>query len=599
MRKRLLSLVMVCALLMTLVACGKEPAKRRAAEPTAAATPTGSAQTPSSTPTPMYVPDTPTPTPTEVPVTPEPTEIPLTPEPTEIPATPSVTPGTPTVTPVDTITPTPGEFVAPPENCEIAFPTGKLYHYDMELALNAEAHTVGGHVVFDFFNDTDEPWDKLCLRDYSSVFTDEVAAGYDRGTEIEGGLTEILNVTDSRDNSVLACEREEDPSVVWLQLTKPLAPGEEMTLTYDFTAKIPYVADRYGYYDNVFNVSNFYPILAEYDANGWSHERYIAVGECFYSEVADYDVRITVPAGFKVATSGTDVSKSENESSITYTYKAPCVRAFVFCASDRFKVMDATYDGVHVNILYHEDMDELDYMADAVKASFNAARDSLAAFGKAFGRYPYEELDIVIAPIDAGGMEYPNLIIISDAECSPTYTGDNWDIPVYEMAETCVAHEIGHQWFMGIVGSNSGIEPWLDESLASYTEIVYYEYCNTVLGMEDHLIREYNSREYMDLCDPRTANMINEYHYFPLTQSYYDYPSDNTYIQAIYGMGPMALYQMAEILGYDELLGVIREYVRRNAFTNADTEDFFEVLTEYAGTANADLNNLLANVFGR
>ncbi len=583
--KRILCLLLACVMVFGLAACAKDEdnsgAKKRAT-PTEAVTPGGEPGKQGEDP------GTPTNEPT----------------PTEIPATP-------TPTPLPTIAPW------PEENCEIRFPDRELYHYDMDLKLNTKDQTVGGHVEFTFFNDTSESWSELCLRDYSSHFTDIKTAGYDPEmykTEINGAVTEIMNVLDGRDGRNLDYAREyEDASIVWIPLSTPLAPGEKMTLSYDFTAKIPSVPDRYGYYEGVYNITNFYPILAEYDQNGWSHESFINCGECFYSEVSNYDVRITVPSGFLVASTGTEVAKTADGDTDTYTYYAPCVRDFVFSASDAFVKKEAVCDGVKVNLYYPTLMDGDEYWASgpfgnqmqyAADTTLKAAEDALAAFGEAFGKYPYEELDIIISRIDAGGMEYPNLIIITDQECHPVVTfddmaGEDGELtPKFFSLETCVAHEIGHQWFMGIVGSNSGMEPWLDESITSYSECVFEEYRAWLNDPDATPVTvERLGRRSMDMADVTQLKYMMERGMIPFNQSYFEFNSDDDYIIAIYQSAQRALYQMEEILGRKEFHSVLREYVRRNAFTNATTADFFEVLFEYAGTDNDTLNQLIANTF--
>ena len=538
--------------------------------------------------------------------------------PDERPVTPGTEPPVTNVTATPTPTPLPSLAPWPAENCEIRFPDRELYHYDMDLTLNTADCTVGGHVTFAFYNDSKDSWNELCLRDYSSHFTDIKTAGYDPElykTEINGAVTELSNVVDSRDNQALTFTREEkDASVVWIKLTKPLAPGEKMTLSYDFTAKIPSVPDRYGYYEGVYNVTNFYPILAEYDQNGWSHENFINCGECFYSEVSNYDVRITVPSGYLVASTGTETGKESNGDAVTYTYNAPCVRDFVFSASDQFVKKEAVYDGVKVNLYYPTFMDGDAYwtegpfgnqMQHAANTTLKAAEDALAAFGEAFGKYPYEELDIIISRIDAGGMEYPNLIIITDQECHPVVTFDDMttgnlqDVtPKFMTLETCVAHEIGHQWFMGIVGSNSGMEPWLDESITSYSECVFAEYRARLKDPDATVVAvDRLGRKNMDMCDATQLKYMMQRGMIPFNQSYYEFKSDNDYISAIYQSAQRALYQMEEILGRKEFHSVLREYVRRNAFTNSTTARFFEVLFEYAGKDNEELNRLVGNTF--
>ena len=480
------------------------------------------------------------------------------------------------------------DFKAPEKGCAIAIPTEERYQYVMDLTLDAKENTVGGHVEVTFFNNSDESWEELCLRDYSSLFVDADTSGITYVNETNGALTEITNITDSRDKSKIEMKRDDDVSVVWFMLSKVLAPKEKMTLSYDFVAKIPTLADRYGVKNGVYNVTNFYPILAVYTENGWSHEAFYNEGECFFSEVSDYEVTLRVPKDFTALTTGTASSEKTEGSSKIYTIDAPCVRDFVFSACETFDILEGDYNGVHINIAYNSAHPATKEMEDVQAASLKASQDSLAALGSAFGEYPYPEVDVILATIDAGGMEYPNLVIITDDQY---YTRKNvYETIPYEELGVTIAHELGHQWFMGIVGNNSGLEPWLDESFASYSETVYEAW----IGLSERY--EFFSRDSMDL-----SHIDNMAYYpeLPINRSRYAFPNMNDYLNAVYFTGKAALFQMGEIIGRDEFNGVIREYVQRNAFTNSTEERFFEVLYECTGKDNELLNTLIKNVFNR
>lgn len=558
----------------------------------------------------------------EVAPTRKPTEVP-TPEPT----------GTPTTEP--TVTPTPKvrntDYSQP--NCDIALADRELYHYDMKLSLDAENKTVSGHVKFDFFNDSEDVWDELCFRDYPSMFTMPEKVGMAKGLEIGGALTKIDKIIDGRDRSELTYERAADVSVIWIKPEKPLQPHEKMTLEYDFVTKIPEIGDRFGAETGIYNLANFYPILAEYTDGKWSQSAFFSMGECFYSEVANYDVAITVPYGFIIASTGTENGKQEDGDTVTYTFDAPCVRDFVFSASPKFVKETEVFGDVTVNVFYREKTlaplqmpselpvtdggvngdedgndDEIggikvkaqDY-SDSVQAAFEAAESSLTIFGYAFGRYPYPELDIVICPLAAGGMEYPNLIQVTEEYCEQVSMYDDADGKIGKMMldefVCCVAHEIGHQWFMGIVGSDSGMQPWLDESMASYTEYVFADYLHEVVGVKEYYPFSLMTKPTGDYTNPEITKGLLEEGTLPIDRSYYDYKDGDHYVISVYANGQRVLRQMEEILGTDEFYSVIREYVGTHAFTNVKPEDFFEVLYRHAGTHNEELNALIENCF--
>ncbi|MBP5416650.1 MAG: M1 family metallopeptidase [Clostridiales bacterium] len=474
----------------------------------------------------------------------------------------------------------------PEKNCAIEIPQDERYHYDMVLTLDPETNTVSGHVVAYFFNNSNEAWSDLCFRDYPSLFKDSQTSGV-QGSD--GALTEVTNITVG--NTALTMKRDSDVSVFWVSLPQPLHPNDTMTLSYDFTTKIPSLKDRFGVHNGVYNVTNFYPILAVYTEDGWSHEKFYNMGECFFSEIADYNVMLTVPSEYKILSTGTETKADNQGDKTTYTISAPCVRDFVFCASTSFKFFEDDYKDTHIRVVYDEAHPASTEMDECAEASLKAAQDSLAAFGEAFGEYPYPELDIILAPIEAGGMEYPNLIICT-AESYYCMKNSYERIP-FEQMSIVVAHEIGHQWFMGIVGSNSGLEPWLDESFASYTEIVYAEY----IGLSDQY--DHYSKKYMDLSSSAIHDSLKSMDQIPVNRSYYSFSNENSYVYAAYEIGKQALYQMEEAVGREEFHAIIREYVHRNAFTNSTEDRFFEVLFECAGQDNQALNALVESVFER
>lgn len=95
----------------------------------------------------------------------------------------------------------------------------------------------------------------------------------------------------------------------------------------------------------------------------------------------------------------------------------------------------------------------------AAQFSAEAAAYALDFYSRKIGLYPYTELFVV--PFDqTGGMEYPGLVMISSR-----YLRSNNRA---EMGELVIAHEVAHQWFYALVGSDQIKAPWLDESLVEF-----------------------------------------------------------------------------------------------------------------------------------
>lgn len=160
-----------------------------------------------------------------------------------------------------------------------------------------------------------------------------------------------------------------------------------------------------------------------------------------------------------------------------------------------------------------------------------AAQKSVSTFSASFGPYPYPELDVVLGAFpDFGGMEYPT-IAFSEV--------DRWT----------VAHEIAHQWWYGLVGNDQYAEPWLDESLATWSE---------ELAMPAWL-------KCSGYAFPGAARLTNDMEYWGDHPAQYD---------VVYEGGACMLKDLANTLGKDRLIEVLRDYADDHWLGVARTGDF-------------------------
>jgi len=103
----------------------------------------------------------------------------------------------------------------------------------------------------------------------------------------------------------------------------------------------------------------------------------------------------------------------------------------------------------------------------AAQIALDVASDSLEAYNRRFGAYPYTELDVVEAPMQyALGVEYPGVFLIA---------ADLYAEPQEASFIVAIAHETAHQWWYALVGNDVFDDPWLDEGLATYTSSLYFE----------------------------------------------------------------------------------------------------------------------------
>ncbi len=273
-----------------------------------------------------------------------------------------------------------------------------------------------------------------------------------------------------------------------LYLNTPLLPKEKIIIKTPFKVKIPESFSRLGHVKTSYQITQWYPKPAVYDLSGWHQMPYLDQGE-FYSEFGDFDVSITLPENYIVGASGDLQTETEikfldslakagkinpsywktndfpqsSKQTKTIRYKLNNAHDFAWFADKRFKVQKGTitlphsFRKVNTWIMYTKDA------ADLWKNAINYVNDAVKFYSLWNGDYPYDNCTAVYSALSAGGgMEYPTITVIGDAQNNITL-------------EQIIMHEIGHNWFYGILASNERRFPWMDEGMNSFNELRYME----------------------------------------------------------------------------------------------------------------------------
>src|SRR5262249_9394248 len=130
----------------------------------------------------------------------------------------------------------------------------------------------------------------------------------------------------------------------------------------------------------------------------------------------------------------------------------------------------------------------------------DAAARAFEYYEKLMGPYPYTELDVVEAPLygGAGGVEFPGLVTVSsmlykdpDASSDDLLAQMMANNPAFEqILEFVVAHEVAHQWWNAVVGSNSKKYPFVDEAMANYSAVLYFEHYYGRAAAEQQMVMQ-------------------------------------------------------------------------------------------------------------
>ncbi|MBN1201229.1 MAG: M1 family metallopeptidase [Anaerolineae bacterium] len=441
--------------------------------------------------------------------------------------------------------------------------------YDIDAVLNWDEHTLQVQQQVTYRNDTGHTQTEI-------VFNIE--------PNHEPDQFELTRVT--RDNRALTDYTLEGARLL-VPLNDHLAAGQTTDLTLDYRLALPQLQDGYslgtagyhlgywGYSARQLNLGLWFPAVAAYDpVCGWITPEYHSVGEHFVLRAADFAVQIKVdgaPDGLRVAGPG-DVTRPDEQ---TWRFELAGGREMAFSFSDQFELLSTvTASGVKVELYYLSDP-EADTLSTARHALHTAA-DALALYEELYGPYPRSRL-VVVEGDFPDGMEFSGLV----------YVGEGWFRTWHgtpnEWLTIITAHEVSHQWWYALVGNDQGNCPYLDEMLAIYSEVLFFEhyYPDYLDWWWQFRVATYLPAGYVDA---------------PV----YDFYSARGYINAVYLRGAMMMDALRHDLGDEAFLAWLRAYADQMAGQVAYPADFWGLLPEdsYASTEQTRLAYLQqADVF--
>jgi aminopeptidase N len=422
-----------------------------------------------------------------------------------------------------------------------------LTRYQIELDVDLDAKTLVGTQQIDYTNAEDEPLTEIVLRLLPNT------PGYGGSMTVD---TLLL------DNAPVAPQLSLGDSALTVPLPQPLAPGESVELALTYQATLPTDGSagyaQYGYIDDVLALPNAYPLIPVYDDEGWNAELAPPYGDATFSDVALYEVQVTLPSDVVLATTGATTAQTDNgDGTTTYTSVSGPMRDFCLIGSARYKTVEADVDGVRITSYYYTGEDE------GGQRALDDAIEALRIYERLIGVYPFGELDVMSTPTAAGGIEYPGLIVAA-AGLYPRQGG---------FFEWVIAHEVAHQWWYAMVGNDQLDEPWLDEALTQYTSLLYVEERYGPQAAARTLAARFEA-PYQRLLDAGQDMAVG------LPVAAY---SEELYGSVVYGKGPLFFHALREQIGDEAFFELLRAYYDRYSYGVAYPQDFLTIAREIGG----------------
>jgi hypothetical protein len=376
-----------------------------------------------------------------------------------------------------------------------------------------------------------------------------------------------------------------------VELPRPLPRGGviDFDVAWHFPVP-PYGGGRMGRIGTrLYEVGQWYPRMVVYDdVHGWNPLPYIGAGE-FYLEYGDFDVSLTLPAGFVVAATGTVanplavwgptvrarlararwsaervpiITKAEAEAnaarrvsgSKTWRFTARNVRDFAWAASPEFRWDASSWAGILIQTFYRPS-------ATPWEEANRMAWFTIKHFSETWGIYPWPHATTVEGLVE--GMEYPMLTFVPSLE---KREDQFW----------VLTHEFGHEWFPMLVGSDERRYPWMDEGFNTFIDYGSAEgyFRGTAYG--DTVRRELLAAYRVSAVSGNEQPLIDK----PVEQ--------RDLAWAAYQKPALMLTILRDaVLGQETFERAMGEYVRRWKFKHPQPADFFRTIENVSG---ADLD---------
>lgn len=491
--------------------------------------------------------------------------------------------------------------------------------YEMVVTLDAEQHRLQGHQRVHWSNTTDTPTAELWWHLYLNAFANEDSSFMRelgrrrrrfgrRGDDMTWGWTRITRMALADGSDLLpglAFMRPddgnpEDYSVARVRLPEEVPPGGSVVVEIEFEAQLPSIIARTGFAGDFHLVGQWFPKLGVFEgSDGWNCHQYHANSE-YFADFGSYRVTLNLPAGWVVGATGVEIGRLERPgdpaTGLQVVHSAERVHDFAWTTApgSLMELVTADFEpGRDVPHVWLEraarvlglSAAELELPPTRLRLllprsqhrlgerHLRAVRLGLAWLGLWYGPYPYPELTIVVPPLsaeEAGGMEYPTFVTGFSGWLTPMFV-------VYgrSLIETVVIHELGHQYFYGLLASNEFEEAWLDEGLTSYVELQCMEAI-----VADDLAPELRwggfwTRERLGQSVLRSRVRID--------QPSWEFRSPSHYSSASYGKTALSLRTLEGLIGTESFSRAMRSYAERYRFRHPTGDDLFAVVSEVEG----------------
>lgn len=360
---------------------------------------------------------------------------------------------------------------------------------------------------------------------------------------------------------------------ITIKLDDDIPPGREVLFELNYSLSIPPLPppadDRkpgiFGFSALQTNFVDWYPFIPPLSAEGnWILNDPWFFGEYLVYDLSDFVVTIQVKNGLEnmsIAASTLPIEKNDKQ----WNYFVQNTRNFAWSVGPSY-LLESTKTG-DIQI----DTYSFPFHKNAGSHVLTESAKAIELFSEIFSEYPRRNLTIVEADF-FDGMEYDGLFFLSRGFYNL------YDNTPANYLTAIAVHETAHQWWYSAIANNQALEPWLDEALCTYSELLFYE------------------AYYPELVDWWWAYRIDFYQpEGKIDQPIYDYQGFVPYRNAVYLQGAKFIHAIRNELGDESFFKFIKNFAQSENNKITTSDNFFKILSEYTDIDSLDLDHFFAN----
>ena len=476
---------------------------------------------------------------------------------------------------------------------------------NITVSLDDKQHMLRGHISIRYQNNSPDTLRYIYFHLYPNAYSSDRTAFEKQAVENgntqhyfsdekdRGYIDSLQFMVSAPDNNLrrAGVVTTENVDVVRMVLPEPLVPGGIVTIETPFRVKIPFPFSRLGHDDQTYQISQWFPKPAVYDAKGWHHMPYLDQGE-FYSEYGSYHVEVTLPENYVIMGTGNILEEKENawldslsalpapaavnnlrvrsmaardtvkipSSSVmkTVTFEEKNIHDFAWFADKRWLVRKDTVTVPGTGDIITAYSCYLPAHQSGWSKSMQWIKDAVNGYSSAVGPYPYKTVKAVEGAISAGGgMEYPTIAVIAASNSE-------------RLVQLAIVHEVGHNWFYGILGSNERQYPWMDEGVNSFYE---HKFAPSVPAGKKKSAADFDFLSYANLSAAHNLNPAD---------TVMTVMTDKNSMVDIYAKAAYLLDWLEAYMGKEHFEAAMKEYFNTWQFKHPQPHDFERIFRRHS-----------------